>query len=73
MPSKYPILKPREITAALEKFGFRFVSQKGSHMKYFNGVRTTIVPNHDEVAKGTLKSILELAGIELEDFLNRLK
>jgi predicted RNA binding protein YcfA (HicA-like mRNA interferase family) len=30
------------------------------------------VPMHDEVAKGTLKSILEQAGIELEDFLNLL-
>jgi len=28
---------------------------------------------HDEVAKGTLNSILELAGITLEDFLEKLK
>jgi len=27
---------------------------------------------HDEVAKGTLKSILEQAGISLEDFLKYL-
>ena len=27
---------------------------------------TAIVPMHDEVARGTLKSILEQAGIELE-------
>ena len=73
MLSKYPVLKPKEITRALEKFGFSFVSQRGSHMKYSNGMRMTIVPEHDEVAKGTLKSILELAGIELEDFLEKLK
>lgn len=30
MPSKYPILKPKEVIAKLETFGFRFVSQKGS-------------------------------------------
>ena len=73
MPSKYPILKPKEIIKALDKFGFHFVSQKGSHMKYSNGKRTTIIPNHNEVAKGTLQSILELAGISIDDFLDELK
>ena len=34
MSSKYPILKPREIIAALESFGFAYKSQKGSHVKY---------------------------------------
>ena len=72
MGSKYPVLTPREIIKTLEKFGFRFVSQNGSHMKYSNGKRTTIIPNHDEVAKGTLRSILELAGVSLESFLENL-
>ena len=70
MPSKYPILKPREIIDVLEKFGFQFVSQKGSHMKFSNGKNIVIIPNHDEVAKGTLKSILNQAGIEIDEFLN---
>ena len=73
MGSKYPVLTPKEIIDTLKKFNFYFVSQKGSHMKYSNGKRITIVPNHDEVAKGTLKSILELADISLEEFLNKLK
>ncbi len=73
MGSKYPVLKPTEIINGLKKFGFEYKSQKGSHVKYSNGNKTTIVPMHDEVAKGTLKSILELAGITLEDFLEKLK
>jgi predicted RNA binding protein YcfA (HicA-like mRNA interferase family) len=73
MASKYPVLTPQEIVRALKKFDFRFVSQNGSHMKYSNGARTTIVPNHDTVAKGTLQSILALAGVELEDFLKKLQ
>ena len=72
MGSKYPILTPNEVTKTLKKFGFEFVSQKGSHMKYSNGKYTTIIPNHSEVAKGTLKSILFLAHIELDDFLSQL-
>lgn len=72
MGSKYPVLTPKEIIKTLEKFGFKFISQKGSHMKYGNGNRVVVIPNHSEVAKSTLKSILSMAGIELDDFLNLL-
>ena len=70
MPSKYPILKPKEIIAVLQRMNYRFVSQKGSHMKYSNGVHTVIIPNHDEVAKGTLKGILNQANLSIDEFLN---
>lgn len=72
MGSKYPVLPPSKIIKALEKFGFRYVSQKGSHMKYSNGKYVTIIPNHSEIAKGTLKSILNLAHIDLDEFLEEL-
>lgn len=75
MPSKYPILSPKDIIKALRKIGFEKVSQKGSHAKYKNStfpVRTVIIPMHSEIAKGTLKSILEQANISLEDFLELL-
>jgi predicted RNA binding protein YcfA (HicA-like mRNA interferase family) len=72
MGSKYPILRPNEIISALSKKGFVYKSQKGSHVKYTNGNNTTIIPMHDTVARGTLKSILIQAGIELEDFLKLL-
>ena len=73
MPSKYPVLRPEEITKTLQKLGFEFVSQNGSHMKYSNGVKTTIIPKHYEIAKGTLKGILQQADIPLEKFLKELK
>ena len=72
MPSKYPILRPNEIISALSKKGFVFKSQKGSHIKYTNGHRITVIPMHDTVARGTLKSILIQAEIELDDFLKLL-
>ena len=72
MGSKYPILKPHEIISALSKRGFSYKSQKGSHAKYTNGIRVAIVPLHDSVARGTLKSILIQADIELEEFLKLL-
>ena len=66
MPSKYPVLKPYEVINRLASVGFEFVSQKGSHRKYSDGVHTVIIPMHDEIAKGTLKSILNQAEKEGE-------
>ena len=75
MGSKYPLLSAREIVQALHKVGFEEVSQRGSHRKLKNGStppRTVIVPMHDEVARGTLRKILEQANIDLEAFLDLL-
>ena len=72
MGSKYPILTPDTIIKTLKKFGFYYVSQKGSHMKYSDGAHIVIIPNHSEVAKGTLKSILSMANIDLETFMSAL-
>lgn len=71
MSSKYPVLPPQNIIKVLKKLGFHRMSQKGSHIKYRKEgkqKRTVIIPMHNEVAKGTLKSILEQAGVELEEF-----
>lgn len=74
MSSKYPVLPPNKIINALTKIGFEKISQKGSHAKYKNRQtqRVFIIPLHKEIAKGTLKSILEQADVELEEFLNLL-
>jgi len=71
MGSKYPVLPPDDIIKALQKNGFYKVSQKGSHAKYRkdgNPTRNVIIPMHNEVAKGTLQSILEQVGITIEEF-----
>ena len=72
MGSKYPVLTPNEVIRTLKKYGFCYVSQKGSHVKYRCNDLTVIIPMHSEVAKGTLKSILSMANIPLDDFLNKL-
>ena len=69
MGSKYPILTPKEIIKALSKIGFEEVSQNVSHAKYkYDSMpqqRILIIPMHSEIAKGTLKNILEQANISL--------
>jgi predicted RNA binding protein YcfA (HicA-like mRNA interferase family) len=52
----------------LRRLGFAEVSQKGSHLKLIHAGRAVIVPMHDEVARGTLKSILEQAGLDIDAF-----
>ena len=75
MGDKYPLLKPREVIKVLEAFGFVFRSQRGSHAKYVKDgdpKRIVIVPMHDVIARGTLRSILLQAGIELDVFLKNI-
>ena len=64
----------REIVRRLKLFGFRFDRQAaGSHEIWFNSQtnRYTTVPNHSaDLPEGTLRSILNQAGITPDDFLN---
>jgi len=64
-----PVLRPEKIIKGLEENGFLYVSQKGSHKKFRNDGRTVIVPMHYEIARGTLRSILEQAGLTLEQLM----
>lgn len=74
MNSKYPILPPKKIIKVMKRLGFHKISQKGSHAKFINQNtgKIFIIPMHYEVARGTLRSILEQADIELEEFLKNL-
>ena len=64
-----PVLKPEQVIKGLEKNGFSFVKQRGSHRKYKRGNRTVIVPMHYELAKGTLMSIMEQSGLTLDQLM----
>lgn len=75
---KLPIISGEEVIKILEKnFGFEFVSQKGSHIKLrkiVNGQTiTTIIPNHKELMTGTLRGVLNLAKVDVEEFCGLFK
>lgn len=56
----------KKVIKALEKAGWVFVSQKGSHMKYKKGEIVCIIPNHKgDIPKGTLAQIVKITGIKL--------
>ncbi len=71
MPKLY---SSREILKVLERNGFVFVSQKGSHAKYFSVKKRAVVivpANKREIPAGTFSSILRQSKLSKEDFEDR--
>ncbi len=62
-----------QIIQALQRKGFLYVSQRGSHVKFRKKIsqhtRTVIVPaGRKEIPMGTFKSILRQSGLQEKDF-----
>jgi len=57
----------REVIKGLERAGFAFVSQRGSHVKYRkigSPTRTVIIPaDRKEIPRGTFRSIVRQSGL----------
>ncbi len=71
---KIPPLKYREVIKKLRRLGFVFRrATGGSHEIWWNEEtkKTCVVPHHHEVKSGTLKSIINQAGITPENFLKK--
>lgn len=64
---KLPVLSGEELVRALTKAGFVVVRQKGSHVSLRKENFTTVVPLHEELAKGTLLGIIKQCGMSKED------
>lgn len=73
---KFPVVSGKNVVTALKTAGFQEVSQKGSHIKlkglWDGDNKTVIVPIHEELALGTLKSILRQAGMTIDEIKNFL-
>ncbi|MDB5332450.1 MAG: YcfA family protein [Phycisphaerales bacterium] len=64
----------RELRAALERVGFVFRRQKGSHMvlRRDDPYARAVIPDHKQIRAGTLRSILVEAGLSTEQLLKLL-
>jgi predicted RNA binding protein YcfA (HicA-like mRNA interferase family) len=63
----------KEVCAILERHGFAEVRHRGSHIVMQragdDGSTTTVpVPDHKEVKKGTLRSIIRQSGVPRSEF-----
>ena len=61
------VFSGREIVKALHRIGFVVDHQRGSHIFLHNLEKniSIVVPNHKEIKKGTLNSILKKANINI--------
>lgn len=57
---------------ALCRLGFSDVRQTGSHRILRKEERTVVVPMHRPIKPGTLKGLIEQAGISVEEFVAAL-
>ncbi len=73
--SGLPVVSGRDVVKALAKMEYALDRQRGSHMilrQLSPPHRRLTVPDHTEVAKGTLRAIIRQAGLTVEEFKNLL-
>ncbi|MEL6163644.1 MAG: type II toxin-antitoxin system HicA family toxin [Cyanobacteria bacterium J06628_3] len=71
MGSALPVISGREVVSVFASLGWEVVQQTGSHiiMTKDEEPATLSVPEHREVAKGTLRSLIRTAGLTVDEFV----
>lgn len=66
-----PTLSGRQVVRAFEHDGWEYALQKGSHMILVKpgSMASLSVPDHREVAKGTLRSLIRASGLTVDRFI----
>jgi len=73
--SRLPVVSGKKAVKALEKLGYKVDHQTGSHiiLRNINSPhRRLTIPDHKELAKGTLRAIIRQAGLNVEEFSSLL-
>lgn len=73
---KIPLVSGKEAVKALQRLGYVFIRQRGSHAILRrdtpDGAQGCVVPMHAEIQPGTLRGILKQAGVDVETFIEHL-
>ncbi len=69
--TQLPNLSGKQVVKTFEKFGWQFARQSGSHIVLTKDgeMASLSVPNHREVAKGTLRSLIRAANLTIDEFV----
>lgn len=69
-----PKLSGREVVRIFERFGWNVARQRGSHiiMVKDDHIATLSVPDHQVIAKGTLRSLIRASGLTVSEFNERI-
>jgi predicted RNA binding protein YcfA (HicA-like mRNA interferase family) len=75
MSSALPVLSGREVVRVFETFGWQVVRQSSSHIIMVKeGERVTLsIPDPREVAKGTLRNLIRIAGLTVQEFVSGMR
>ncbi|MCK4636439.1 MAG: type II toxin-antitoxin system HicA family toxin [Methanomicrobia archaeon] len=72
MPELRKVSGEKTVKILCNKFGFAITGRSGSHVRLSKitpkGKVGTVVPMHEELKIGTLKGILKLAKVDVEEF-----
>ncbi len=67
--SKLPVCSGQDAVKAFQKKGYEVDHQTGSHIILRHPtLRRLTVPNHRELAKGTLRALIRESGLSKEEF-----
>lgn len=68
--ARLPVLSGSETVKVFEKAGWTIGRQRGSHVILVKeGYHATLsIPDHKELAKGTLRSLIRASGMTTDDF-----
>jgi predicted RNA binding protein YcfA (HicA-like mRNA interferase family) len=73
MSQPLPLVSGRKVVIALQRAGYYIRRQRGSHIRLYHQQRLPVtVPDHKEIDRRTLKSILRTANITTEEFIELL-
>ena len=71
--SKLPVISGKDAIQALKKIGYYIRDQEGSHLHLRHPVRKPLtIPNHKEIARGTLRAIMREAELSVAEFIDLL-
>ena len=74
MGNKLPRISGKELIKILSKIGFQPIRQRGSHVilvkETSEGNKSTVVPLHKEIDKGTLLEIIRQVGLKRDEFIS---
>ena len=72
--SKLPRVSGQECVKALGKAGFYFKRQHGSHiiLRRDDPFAQLVVPDHNEIDRGTLRAIIRQAGLSVDELVKLL-
>ena len=71
--SRLPVCSGQDAIRAFQKLGYAVDHQTGSHIILRHPqLRRLTVPNHRELAKGTLRALIREAGLTKEEFVRLL-